>query len=140
MALNLALWFAAPGLALRQAVIDQLFGPKMVRLEVLEKTTVDGSTDWHIDRGVIVSVNSSQLVLREADGRMQTIPLSTSTKVIRFGRHLLPSQLAPRWHVLVTWPATGPAQSVDVERVSRTPAATGYGRSAAPMPPPILRS
>ena len=26
--LNLALWFAAPGLALRKAIVNQLFGPR----------------------------------------------------------------------------------------------------------------
>jgi hypothetical protein len=121
--LNLALWFAAPGLALRQAIIQQLFGPKMVRAEVHEK---DGS-DWRLDRGVIVQVSSSQLTLRESDGRMQPIPLAASTKVIRLGRSLPLSALARRWRVLVTWPANGAAQSVDVERIPRARATQGFG-------------
>jgi hypothetical protein len=121
--LNLALWFAAPGLALRQAIIHQLFGPRMVRAEVHER---DGS-DWRLDRGVIVQVNSSQLTLREADGRMQPIPLSASTRVIRLGRSVPLSALARRWHVLVTWPANGAAQSVDVERIPRARGTQGLG-------------
>jgi len=113
--LNLALWFAAPGLALRRALVDQLFGPKLVRAEVIEK----GGADWRVDRGVITSVSTTQLTLREADGRVQTIPLSTSTQVVSFGRHLPSSALGRRWHVLVTWPSTGAAQEVDVERIPR---------------------
>jgi hypothetical protein len=119
VALNLALWLAAPGLALRHAVVSELFGPKMIRAEAVEKTTVGGSTDWRLDRGVIVSVSPTQLTLREADGRIQPIPVSTSTRVIRFGQRVALTVLAPRWRVLVTWPATGVAQSVDVERIPR---------------------
>ena len=120
VAVNLALWLAAPGLALRHAVVSELFGPKMIRAEAVEKTAVGGSTDWRLDRGVIVSVTGTQLTLREADGRIQPIPVSgLTTRVIRFGQRVPLTVLAPRWHVLVTWPATGAAQSVDVERIPR---------------------
>jgi hypothetical protein len=117
--LNLALWLAAPGLAIRQAIINQLFGPKMVRAQVLEKN----GADWHLDRGVITSVSTMQLTLKEADGRIQPITLSGSTKVIRLGRRLSLSVLAPRWRVLVTWPDGGAALSVDVEKIAR-----GHGK------------
>ena len=119
VALNVALWLAPAGLALRKAIVNQLFGPRLVRAEVIEKAPVGGSTDWRIDRGVITSANGTQLTLREADGRVQTISLTGSTRVLRLGRRLPLSVLAPRWHVLVTWPANGPAQSVDVERVPK---------------------
>jgi hypothetical protein len=42
------------------------------------------------------------------------------------GTSLSLSDLAPRWHVLVTWPATGPAVSVDVEKIPHGKA-TGVG-------------
>jgi hypothetical protein len=116
VALNVALWLAAPGLAIRQAIVKALFGPKLVRAEVIEKN----GADWRLDRGVIKSVDGTQVTLKEFDGRIQQIPLSNSTMVIRLGHQLPLSVLAPRWHVLVTWPATGPAQSVDVERIPRT--------------------
>jgi hypothetical protein len=109
---------------LRKAIVLQLFGPKLVRLETIEKKPVAGSTDWRVDRGVITSVDSTQVTLREADGRIQTIPLATSTAVFRRGHILSPDVLAPRWHVVVTWPASGAAQSVDVELV---PARSGGG-------------
>lgn len=115
VALNLALWFAAPGLALRRAIVHQLFGPKMVRAQV----HLRNGQDWNLDRGVITQVNSTQLTLREFDGRIVQIPLTSTTDVIRFGHHLSPSVLATHWHVLVTWPATGAAKSVDVEKIPR---------------------
>jgi len=121
VALNVALFFAAPGLALRKAIVNQLFGPKMVRVQVLEKN----GTQWNLDRGVITSVDSTQVTLREFDGRVQQIPLSGSTRVIHCGHSLSVDQLALRWHVLVTWPATGPARSVDVEKIPHV-----RGRSA----------
>jgi hypothetical protein len=122
VALNVTLWFAAPGLALRKAVVNQLFGPGMVRAQVHEKS----GQDWNLDRGVITKVNSTQLTLREFDGRIQSIPLASSTSVIHLGRHLPLSALARRWHVVVLWPTVGPAQSVDVERIPRTSSSSGF--------------
>ena len=70
--------------------------------------------------GVITQVNGTQLTLREADGRIQPISLSDTTRVLSpFHRPLPLSALGPKWHVVVTWPATGPAQSVDVEKIPR---------------------
>jgi hypothetical protein len=112
--LNVVLFFAAPGLALRKALVSELFGSKMVRAQVFERN----GAEWNLDRGVIRSVDSTQVTLREADGRIQQIPLSSATEVVRFGRQLSPAVLALRWHVLVTWPANGDAaQSVDVEKI-----------------------
>jgi hypothetical protein len=116
--LNLALWLAAPGFALRRALVNQLFGPKMIRVEVISRTPVCGSTDCHVDRGVITSVDPTQVTLREADGRVQQIPLSSTTKVVRFGRRVSTLALAKHSHVVVTWPADGDAQEVDVEKVA----------------------
>jgi hypothetical protein len=102
----------------RRGVVAQLFGPKLVRLETIERRPVAGSTDWRVDRGVVIAVTSTQVTLREADGRIQSIPISASTQVLRRGRVLSPDLLAPRWRVVVTWPASGAAQSVDVEFVA----------------------
>ena len=116
VALNAALLLAGPGLALRRAIVNQLFGPRMVRAEVIEKN----GSDWRLDRGVITSVDSTQVTLREADGKVQQIPLSSTTAVIHFGRRLPVTALALHWQVLVTWAQpNGPAQSVDVEKVTR---------------------
>jgi hypothetical protein len=115
--LNLVLWLAAPGLALRKGLVNELFGRQLIRGEAIYKSAVCGGTDCRFDRGVITDVTPTQLTLREADGRVQPIPISGSTDVVKFGRHISISRLARRWHVFVTWPTTGPAQSVDVEKV-----------------------
>jgi hypothetical protein len=115
--LNVALWFASPGLALRKALVTQLFGPKMIRAVVIDWAGPGTTTDTNLDRGVITQVSSTELTLRERDGRVQPIPLSAATVVIHLGKHLPPSVLGKRWHVVVTWPATGPATSVDVEKI-----------------------
>jgi hypothetical protein len=111
--LNVVLWFASPGLALRKALVNELFGPTMVRAQVYERN----GTEWNVDRGVIKQVSSTQVTLREFDGRIQAIPLSSTTDVIRFGRHFSTAVLARGWHVVVTWPPTGAAQTVDVEKI-----------------------
>ena len=124
VALNVTLWLAAPGLALRPGIVHELFGRKMIRAEVYEKN----GADWRVDRGVITQATSTQLTLREADGRIQSIPLSDLTNIRSpSGRRLPAGVLAPRWHVLVTWPATGTAQSVDVERIPRARGRQGTG-------------
>ena len=123
VALNVTLWFAAPGLALRKAIVNQLFGPSMVRAQVHLKN----GQDWNLDRGVITQINSAQLTLREYDGRVQQIPVSAdTTKVIHLGHRLPLSALRRRWHVVVLWPPLGPAQSVDVERIPRTRTNQGF--------------
>ena len=117
--LNVVLFFAAPGLAIRRAIVNQLFGQKMIRAEVIDWAGSGTTADWRLDRGVIIQVSTTQITLRERDGRTQPIPISSTTDVIRFGRHLSPDVLRKRWHVLVTWPANGPAESVDVEKIPR---------------------
>jgi hypothetical protein len=117
VAVNVMLWFASPGLALRKAIVNQLFGPNMVRAQVYLRS----GQNWNLDRGVITQVNATQLTLREYDGRVQQIPIAAgATKVIHLGHRLPLSALARRWHVVVMWPPIGPAQSVDVERIPRT--------------------
>jgi hypothetical protein len=135
VSLNLVLWFASPGFALPRALFQQLFGPQMIRAEIVESKPVAGSTDWHIDRGVITQISSTQLTLRESDTKVLTIPLSPSTKVrTKLGASLPLSALAAHWHVVVTWPASGAAMRVDVERVPRGRVKNGLGQSAAPAP------
>jgi hypothetical protein len=87
----------------------------MVRAQV----HLRNGTDWNLDRGVITRVNGTQLTLREADGRIQPIPVASTTKVLHSGHQLPLSALARRWRVVVWWPVLGPAVSVDVERIPR---------------------
>lgn len=119
--LNLALWLAPQGLALRKVVVAQLFGPKLIRADVVWPN----GQDWRVDRGVITKVDTTTVTLLEADGRTQSIGLSSETNVFGFGRVFPISALSPGWRVLVTWPANGSADSVKVER--RAPPSGGSG-------------
>ena len=107
---------------LRKAIVLQLFTDKLIRADLLEQ-----NGDWRIDRGAITQVTDSQLTLREADGRVQAIPLTSLTRVGYHGTRLSVTALAPHWHVLVTWPANGAAQSIDVERMPKMRSNQGVG-------------
>lgn len=105
VALGVGLWVAPSGLAVRGSIVAPLFGPRLVRGDVIVSTGGTATADMRIDRGVVIAQTSTQLTLQEVDGRVQAIPLSTSTRV--YGRHKI---LGKR--VLVIWPANGAATSV----------------------------
>ncbi len=113
MALNVALWFAAPGLALRKAIVNQLFGPNMVRAQVHreERAGLEPRPRCHH------SGEHHPAHAAGGDGRIQPIPLAGTTKVIHLGRRLPLSALARRWRVVVTGRRSAPAQAVDVEKI-----------------------
>ena len=111
--LNTALWLTPEGLALRRIALPQLYGKNLMRAEVKLKS----GADWRVDRGVINAVSLTQVTLKEADTHVQTIGISTATKVISGGGDVLPlAALTKGWQVLVTWPANGPADTIKVEK------------------------
>jgi hypothetical protein len=120
--LNVALWIVPQGLALQQVVIANLFGKNMVRADVVvAKGCPSACTEWRLDRGNVVSNSLGVLTLREADGRLQPINVSSSTRVTNASNVSGPpvgaKGIKPGWRVLVTWPApNGTAQSVLIER------------------------
>jgi hypothetical protein len=120
VALNLVLWLAPEGLALRNSLIDQLFGARLIRAEIVVQDTTGSSTlDYRIDRGVVVAVTPGGITLREADGTMQPIPIATTTRLQGAGSRLGLAVLARRGaQVLVTRLANGPATSIEVEALT----------------------
>jgi hypothetical protein len=112
VALNSFFWLATTGLALPQAVINQFFGPKMIRAEVIVQA-VGGAQDWRIDRGVVTAVNGSTVTLREADGTIVTVEVSPIARV-QGAR-----QLRPRMRVVLYHQANQPADVVQVEGPNR---------------------
>jgi hypothetical protein len=102
VALNVVLWLAPQGLALRKAVINQLFGPKMIRAEVVVQAGGNSTQDYRLDRGVILSVSGGSLVLAEQDGTNQTIPVASSTRVTGPARFKSVAALRRGLRVLVT--------------------------------------
>lgn len=108
VALNVFLWLAPAGMALRQSLVSRLFGPRLVRAEVIVSTGGSTTSDIRMDRGIVTAQTPTDITLTEVDGRVQDIPLAPSTRI--FGRKSLLG-----WRVFVIWPANGAATTVQAE-------------------------
>ena len=117
VALNLFFWLAPAGLALRAQVISQLFGPRMVRAEVVVLDQSNTPQDYRIDRGVLTSASSTAVTLTEADGTSQTIPIDQNTRFYGLPARLNITKLPKgiTFRVLVIHLANAAADSVQVE-------------------------
>jgi hypothetical protein len=117
VALNSFFWLASSGFALPKAIINQFFGSRMIRAEVLVQGA-SGAEDWMIDRGVVTAVGGGTITVREADGRSAAIPLDPNARVQGPARFAAVSRLRPRLRVVVYHQANAPAQLVQVEGTS----------------------
>ena len=89
LAVNAVLLAAQPGFALSSSLPrslgSYLFGPKLVRAEVLVKE--DGALhDYRIDRGVIRDKSPGSLTLRERDASVVTIAVAPNASISLNGR------------------------------------------------------
>lgn len=116
VALNLALWLAQGGLAVPRALIANLFGPRLIRAEVLVQTPT-GPADYRIDRGVIAAVAPGSLTLRELNGELVTVQVASDARVHGRGRFASVAQLRPRLRVTVLREANGAVSLIQVEGV-----------------------
>ena len=116
VAVNSYFWLAQSGLALPGAgILQQLFGGgRLIRAEMLWQSPT-GVQDTRIDRGVVMSVTQDQIVLREKDGTTQTIPVAANAVVEGALRTGTVAQLRRGLRVLVSRPATGAADTIQVE-------------------------
>jgi len=115
--LNTAFWLAATGLALPRAIVNQFFGNRLVRAEVILQSPT-GPQDWLIDRGVITSIASGTISLREADGRTVVVPVDPAARIQGPPRFSSVARLRPRLRVVLYHQANAPAQIVQVEGAS----------------------
>jgi len=115
--LNTAFWLAATGLALPRAIVNQFFGNRLVRAEVILQSPT-GPQDWLIDRGVITSISSGTISLREADGRTVVVPVDPAARIQGPPRFSSVARLRPRLRVVLYHQANAPAQIVQVEGAS----------------------
>jgi hypothetical protein len=116
VALNAFFWVAGPSLGLTKAIINQFFGSRLVRAEVILQGA-SGPEDWLIDRGVVTSVSNSTVTLREGDGRLVPVTVDPSARVQGPVRFTSVSKLRPRLLVVIYHQANQPAQLVQVEAV-----------------------
>ena len=113
VALNTFFWVAGPSLGLTKAIVNQLFGNRLIRAEVILQGS-SGPEDWLIDRGQITSISGSTYTLRERDGTTATVQIDPRARVLpyRFGGV---AQLRRRLHVVVYHQANLAAEIVQVE-------------------------
>lgn len=116
VALNAFFWMAGGGMALGRAIVNQFFGQRMIRAEVILQSP-SGPQDWRIDRGVITVVSGQAVTIREADGTMQTVSVSPTARVQGPPRFASPSRLRPRLRVVLYHQANAPADLVQVEGI-----------------------
>lgn len=116
VALNAFFWMAGGGMALTKAIINQFFGPRMIRAEVIVQSP-GGPVDWRIDRGIITAVSGTTLTVREADGTVQSVDVNPTARVQGPARFASPSKLRPRLRVVLYHQANAPADLVQVEGI-----------------------
>ena len=91
VALNAAFWLAQGGFALPGTVLNQFFGNRMIRAEVLVQAA-DGSTqDYRVDRGVILTIAGGTVTLREKNGDVVPVTIDAGTQVQGAGGRALPA-------------------------------------------------
>jgi hypothetical protein len=115
VALNSFFWLAAGGFALPRAVINNLFGERLIRAEVLVQTPT-GPADYRIDRGDIVSATPTSITLRELNGEVVTMDVASSARVQGGGRFATVAQLRKRigTRVTVMRDANGPITLIQI--------------------------
>jgi hypothetical protein len=116
VAVNSFFWLAQGGFALPGAIINQFFGNRMVRAEVLVQAAGGSIQDWRIDRGVITAVSGTSITLKEKDGTSVTIPVDPNAR-IQGSKFTSLLQLKRRLRVVVYHQANLPAETVQVEGV-----------------------
>lgn len=117
IALNTFFWLAPGGLALSRAIIDQYFGARMIRAEVLVQTPT-GAADYRIDRGVISTITPGSIVLKEKNGDMVPIQVAPTASVTgAAGRRAFRGVLRVGMRVIVFRLANAPADSIQVEGI-----------------------
>ena len=110
VALNTFFWLASTGFALPKSIVNQFFGNRMVRAEVILQSPA-GPQDWRIDRGVITAIAGQTLTLREADGTVVSVDVDPNARVQGARK------LRPRLRVVVYHQANAAADLVQVEGI-----------------------
>jgi hypothetical protein len=116
VALNAFFWMAGGGMALTKAIVNQFFGQRMIRAEVILQSP-GGPQDWRIDRGVITAISGPTVTIREADGTTQSVDVSPTARVQGPPRFSSAARLRVRLHVVLYHQANAPADLVQVEGI-----------------------
>jgi hypothetical protein len=98
-----------------EAINASLFGPRMVRAEVLLLGAGGSTQDYRLDRGVVVSAASGTLTVRESNGDIVPLPVDPGAQVQGVGRRVTAATLRRGTRVVVYRSANAPAELVQVE-------------------------
>ena len=84
LAVNGTLLIVQPGLVLPRSLASYYFGPKLVRADVV----VDdgGIRQYRLDRGRLLRIQGSSLLVREGDGTVVVVPVAADAIVRLNGR------------------------------------------------------
>jgi hypothetical protein len=115
IALNSFFWLVPGGLAVSQGLIDQYFGNRMIRAEVLVQTPTGGTEDYRIDRGVIKTIAPASIILKEKNGDM--VPIQIAANALVTGRTGGGRGLRVGMRVVVFRLADAPAATIQVEGI-----------------------
>jgi hypothetical protein len=96
----------------RSGPIGTIFGARMIRAEVVER---DGSV-YDLYRGQLVAVSPASVTVQEADGHVDTIPISVTTRVTMNGRPATRLALRRATQATVVRPSGGTAILVQARR------------------------
>ena len=121
VAVNAAFWLAQTGFAgLAPGILQQMLGgQRLIRAEIVWQTPGGPVEDTRIDRGVVMSVAQDQIVLKEKDGTTQTIPLASDATVTGGFRTWTVANLRRGLRVVVSRPATGAADTIQIEGIGQ---------------------
>jgi hypothetical protein len=113
VAVNAFFWLSSSSFAVTRGLIQDLFGPRLIRAEVVWQSPSGAIQDTEVTRGFVRTVNPSAITLRERDRPTDTIPLSSTVAV----RGLVTSlgQLQRGMRVVVFRTANAPADTILVE-------------------------
>jgi hypothetical protein len=116
VAINVFFWVAQSGFALPYGgFVQSILGGRFIRAEVLWLTPDGKVQDSRLDRGIVVSLTTDTVVLREKDGTQQTIPLAP-TVAVHYGTQIGSTAILRRgMRVVVARQATSPADTIQVE-------------------------
>jgi hypothetical protein len=116
VALNLALWLVQGGLALPASFLTSLFGPRLVRAEVVAVDAGGAVHDYRIDRGVLRAISGQTLTLRERNGADVSMAVSPSARVTLGGTPVPLRRLRVGMNVLTIRDGDLPAQTVEARK------------------------
>jgi hypothetical protein len=113
VAVNAFFWLASSGFAVTRGLIQDLFGPRLIRAEVVWQGLGGAIQDTQVARGWIRTITPEAVTLRERDRPADTIPLAPGVSV----RGLVSSvgQLQRGMRVVVIRSANEPADTIVVE-------------------------